>query len=117
MPVTVKKLALAAALLHKGKYRSGALYLSALRRWHLETGSAWTELHKLVASDARRAIRRGIGPDRGALPLQAAICVAKVPYSLNGFPQSAKGWPAAGSAVAMVSSAWLCREVEVSSAF
>ena len=66
IPVTVVLVEALTALLIDGGYRSGELYLSVLRRRHVEEGYEWTDMRELETSDCRRAIRRGRGPGRTA---------------------------------------------------
>ena len=115
-PVTPSKFKLAAALLVKGRYRSGLLYLHALKRQHLRRGGQWTELHQLVLRDAKRVLSRGIGPPRQAAPLALELFVAD--EWEDSVAKAARWyWPAAGVDAVIVTCAWLTREIEASSAF
>ena len=114
-PVTAEKLLLAAALLKDGGYRSACLYLAMMRRMHVQHGFSWTEQLAQEFTDVKRAVLRGLGPDKQAGPLP----IVEIGRLTEEELAKKKGphWPAAGRDVAIVSCAWLCREVEVSTAF
>ena len=65
-PLTVRLLELAAGLLKRGRYRSGPMFLSALRREHVELLHPWSHQLSLAQSDLARALKRGLGPNRQA---------------------------------------------------
>ena len=115
LPLTVASLELAAALLRKGGYRSGHLYLSAIKKAHTLAGHKWTEQHVQALADANRAIKRGLGPSQQAQPLPIrALTRAEAAAPLL---EAAKVyWPTAGVHAMVVSSAWLLREIESSTA-
>ena len=63
-PLTPGKITVAAALLIKGMYRSGPLYLVAMKHSHISHGFEWPPLLAQELRDARRAVTRGLGPNR-----------------------------------------------------
>ena len=67
-----------------------------------------------MATDIKRALLRGIGPDRGAEPLPLRPIIDKIKYPAVNQP---KFWPAAGTAAAVVAVSWLLREIELSASF
>ena len=115
VPVTKEKLVLAGALLKEGGYRSACLYLASIKRGHVQAGYAWTEQLALEMSDVKRAVLRGRGPDRQADPLPLHS-ISKLPKRILEKSRN-DDWPAAGRDAAVVCCAWLCREVEASTAF
>ena len=76
VPLTLYKLNLVAALLLKGRYRAGDLYLAEIKRMHIEAGFAWLDVLTLTFRDCVRALRRGRGPPRQADPLPLDEIVA-----------------------------------------
>ena len=115
VPLTPEKIELGAALLKEGGYRSACLYLATMKRLHVQAGYAWNDQLGLEMADAKRAVQRGRGPDRQAdpLPLNAIgkLTEAEVDAARRDY------WPAAGRDAAIICCAWLCREVEASTAF
>ena len=115
LPFTVPKLELAAALLRKGGYRSGHLYLSAIKKAHVVAGFDWSAQHAQALADANRALKRGLGPAKQAQPLPTASLASA--EGVEKLAAAAKQrWPAAGVYAAIVSTAWLLREIESSTA-
>ena len=113
-PVTVEHFELAAALLTKGKYRSGKAYLAMMKRLHVEDDHEWTAKHALAMRDLSRAIARGQGPAKQAGPLPL-LRIAELPRAKLSRVRKAY-WPAAGVDAAIISCAWLLREMESSTA-
>ena len=56
LPLTTAKLELAGGLLLVGSYRSGAQYLSTMRRRHVKEEFPWSDALALVQKDAARAL-------------------------------------------------------------
>ena len=107
-PLTLQKINLAAALLYKGGYRSGPLYLSAARKQHIQLGYAITQQMEQELGDAGRALRRGLGPAKQAEPLY----MEKLVEFASALP------PGLGRRVAhgaIIGSWWMMREIEVAS--
>jgi hypothetical protein len=63
-PSTVQRIQLAGALLKEGAYRSGPLYLSAMKREHVRLGGEWSMQLSQEIADGTRALDRGKGPDK-----------------------------------------------------
>ena len=107
---------MAAGLLKRGRYRSGMVYLYALRAEHIRRGHPWCSTFRQLYASYKRSLERGLGPARHAavLPVEklcdvsgkAVAAAAKRPY-----------WPAAGVDAIVVACAWGCREVESGSVF
>jgi hypothetical protein len=113
-PLSAAKVALAAALLRKGGYRSATLYLAALKREHVAAGGKWSEELALEHRDCVRAVTRGLGPPLRAAPfdLEAVAGVDAEVLQLKvdiGGPVNAKD-------TVLVASGWMLREIEVASA-
>ena len=110
--MTLESDMLAAGLLKRGCYRSGELYLSAIKRWHVGLGHGWTAQMALAFQDAVRSLRRGRGPARQADPidLDAAVRVNTMAVHAMGCKVGAPV-PAV-----MVASWWMLRELEASTA-
>ena len=113
-PVTVWRVELAGALLKKGGYRSARSYLSTIKRLHIEAGHQWTDQHALAMSDARKACERGMGPADQADPLPLDDILAHDVEALGELAAGKDMWPAAGLDAAIISCAWLLREIESS---
>ena len=115
LPITIDKLELAGALLKAGGYRSGALYLTAMKHLHVKAQHEWTQQHCLAYKDAVRSLERGLGPARRAdeFPVDELA-----DPSARGRIESvrAPSWPAARVDAIIISAAWLLREIESSSA-
>ena len=114
-PLSPSNLELAAALLRKGGYRSGHLYLASIKRRHIHLGHDWSNQLQQILTDSQRAVVRGKGPDKqaDAFPLEAFVTPSGL-LPTERFRQ--QYWPAAGFDAVIVSCAWLLREVESSSA-
>ncbi|CAK0789745.1 unnamed protein product [Prorocentrum cordatum] len=114
-PLSAELVELAGALLRRGCYRSGAAYISAMKRQHVLLGSPWTDQLKLACSDAVRSLERGMGPARQADPLP--IDRLRSQGALDQISRGSRdAWPAAGVDVMVASAAWMLREIESSAA-
>ena len=99
-------------MLRTGGYRSSKIYLSAIKRMHITAGFVWSDLHVQTMADARRACERGLGPAEQADPLPIDDIVEVAKQELMGTIRPT--WPAVGLDAAVVSCAWLLREIESS---
>ena len=114
LPDTPAKLELAYALLLRGGYRFAAAYISAVKRSHV-ANFEWTAQHVLVNADAKRAISRGQGPALQADPIPIEDIVEKVSEEQVAVVRNSN-WPVEPIAAAVVTCAWLLREIESSAA-
>ena len=113
-PLDLRKVRLIGTLLFAGGYRSAGLYLSTIKKEHVKRGHDWSQALALEATEANRAFDRGKGPNKqsGHIDIDAAI-------KSGGFtavwPPSVHG-PALPFHALAVSTFWLMREVELSTA-
>ena len=114
-PVSVQRLEVAAACLRRGGYRSAEQYLIEIKRVHVKSGHPWSSEHSMVYKECVRAIKRGMGPDRQADALAIEEFASLPASTIKKFTRDY--WPSAGVDAAIISCAWLLREVESSSAF
>ena len=114
-PLTRDKVELAAALLRAGGYRSGALYLSHMKRCHVSKGFAWNEGLTLAQRDGVRAITRGMGPPAQAEPWPIESFCSQA-SRLEAASRAETYWPVGGAVAAIIGTMWLLREVELGSA-
>ena len=112
--VTPRKLEVAAALLRKGRYRSGQAYIGVIKHHFIRSGGRWTHQLDQVNRELNRAMARGLGPPRRAAPLP--IDEFNKLHADQVETRRKDYWPAAGMATAIASSAWLLREIESSAA-
>ena len=98
-----EKLALGAALLKRGKYKSASQYLHTVKIQHLKIGFAWHENWETLMGDLRRSCRRGLGATRraAALPKPSAT-VRYMSKTVQGVADSIT-----------VGFAWMRREIEL----
>jgi hypothetical protein len=113
-PVTPSKLALAAALLRKGGYRSAPMYLGALKREHISLGNAWSDELALEQRDCLRAVLRGIGPPARAAPFDLHA-VAQLDAERVQELVDVHG-PVAAKSTVLIASWWMLREIELAAA-
>ena len=59
-PLTVEKLVV--RLLKRAGCRTGAAYMSAVKKQHVRLGHPWSDALDLELRDGKRACERGIGP-------------------------------------------------------
>ena len=112
-PFDPAKIALAAALLRKGGYRSAPAYLSACKREHVRLGHPWSEAHDLEMRDCMRAVTRGLGPARQAEPFDLKA-VGEIDEESNLLLPLATH-PALPKQAVVFASWWLLREIELAS--
>ena len=113
-PLTPGKIALAAALLIKGAYRSGKLYIGAMKQQHIALGHAYPAGLAQEYRESRRAVTRGLGPARQAEELDLT--------GINTIPKDV--WVKQGRALGpcwikeaiVIGAWWMTREVELSAA-
>jgi hypothetical protein len=113
-PLTPPLIALSAALLRKGGYRSAPLYLHAAKREHIRRGYEWSESLRMEFTDCLRAVTRGLGPPRQAEPFDLVAVGAL--FDVDEAFIMEKGFPAHIRDVILVGSWWLLREVELAAA-
>ena len=87
-PLTPNKVRLAAALLKQAGYRSATGYLSGAKRRHIELGHPWDDQLALEFADCCRAVRRGLGPPKGAAPFDLDAVVALSPVQRGELQKS-----------------------------
>ena len=83
-----------------------------IKRLHIKAGAPWTSQHALAMTDARQACERGMGPADQVAPLPLEQVCKLSDAKLRGIRRMT--WPAAGLDAAIVSCAWLLREIESS---
>ena len=110
-PLTPPLVALAAALLRRGGYRSAPAYLSAMRREHIRLGYEWSDALDLEQRDCIRAVLRGIGPAKQAAPFDLKAIGAVQAQAVLGL--SAPGFPELAKEAIIFASWWLLREIEL----
>jgi len=113
-PLSPAKVALAAALLRKGGYRSATLYLAALKREHVTLGFPWDDALSLELRDCTRAVLRGLGPPLRAAPFDLEA-IANAEAEDVQLSVDLKGPINAKDAV-LVASWWMLREIELAAA-
>jgi hypothetical protein len=113
-PLNPDSLRLAAGLLRKGGYRSAEMYLSTFKNAHVRLGYHWTEQLALEHTECIRAVRRGLGPPRraDALPLDDIGSIRVQEEDPLETPHTL----AVSRDVAIVSSWWMLREIELAAA-
>ena len=114
LDLTPRRLEVAAALLRKGKYRSGPAYLSEIKKRYVEAGGGWSLQLGARLRSLNRALNRGLGPPRKAdeFPIEAAVEIPESRLEAARTPT----WPTACMPTMIACCAWLLRELESSSA-
>ena len=98
----------------KGGYRSGKAYLSMIKARFILRGGRWSQQLDRTVRDLNRALVRGLGPARKADPLPLELLASMPGTQIEGGRKSS--WPASGFDAAIISAAWLLRELESSAA-
>ena len=112
LPVTPRILVAVAALFKRGGYRSFPNYLSAIKARHIEAEHSWTELLAHTGAWVTRSVLRGIGPARQSCSFDfPKLC--RLPRSPDAL---VTGGPQQPVHLALLSCAFLLREVEASTA-
>ena len=110
-PLTPNKVRLAAALLRQAGYRSAPGYLSGAKRRHVEMGFPWDDQLALEFKDCCRAVKRGIGPPKGAAPFQLDDVVGLTVERRAELQKSLVIQDPVNTVI--VASWWMLREVEL----
>jgi len=113
-PLSPPKVALAAALLRKGGYRSATLYLAALKREHITLGFHWDDTLALELRDCTRAALRGLGPPLRAAPFDLDLTSSASSEEVQ--PSMDLKGPVNARDAVLVASWWMLREIELAAA-
>ena len=113
LPLSPQKIRVVGAVLKEADYRSTKNYMSAVKKTHVGTGFKWDEQLELAAANFNRSTTRGLGPVRQSEPLpyeRVAAC------DLNTDLVGHERFPADASAVFVLATLFLLREIEVAAA-
>lgn len=108
-PVTLQKVRTVAAVLKRGKYRSAALYLSALKGLHLRAGLQYFDYLMAEQADCVRSCLRGLGVPTRAPEVRLAWAVRA---SAQWKPIT-DGGPVNPRTAWFVALWWMLREIEL----